>query len=251
MPNITLNTIYDRIVAREHPDATYTTTLFLEDAHIIAQDFWSDIQYMRKWDRNWDIWYADTVALQDEYTKPAPTSTSVWADWVESVSVTYESDTYTNTGGLTYIPCKKATIEQKKDWERLLEEQDRDQPIYFESDGSIFIAPEVRTGESGTNRLKITGVRSLASGSWTTSTSETDIKLPIFAFDVIYYGVAWKVNEFMQRDDNKIMAKYNFYVEQKRRAVMKMNMESSESYDNTNMSTREIEEDEIVIRTSW
>lgn len=55
----------------------------------------------------------------------------------------------------------------------------------------------------------------------------------------------------MQRDDNKIMAKYNFYVEQKRRAVMKMNMESSESYDNTNMSTREIPEDEIIIRTAW
>jgi hypothetical protein len=77
MPNITLDTLYDRIVAREHPDTTYTSTLFLEDAHIIAQDFWSDIQYMRKGDRNWDIWYADTVALQDEYTKPAPTSTSV------------------------------------------------------------------------------------------------------------------------------------------------------------------------------
>jgi hypothetical protein len=49
MPNITLDTLYDRIVAREHPDTTsYTTTLFLEDAHIIAQDFWSDVQYMRK-----------------------------------------------------------------------------------------------------------------------------------------------------------------------------------------------------------
>ena len=68
-----------------------------------------------------------------------------------------------------------------------MEEQNRDEPIYFESDGSIFVAPEIRTGESGTNRIKITGVRSLASGSWTTATAETDIKLPIFAFDVIYY----------------------------------------------------------------
>lgn len=187
MPNLTVGSIQTRITAREHPDSTYTSAFFLEDAHIITQDIWSDIIYMRKGTRNWDIWTTDTVALQDEYTKPLATSTNVGADWIESVSVTYESNTYTNTGGLKYIPCKKATIEEKKDWDRLLEEQDRNHPIYFESDGSLFIAPEIRTGESGVNRLKLTGVRSIASGGWTTSTTETETKLPLFLLDVLYY----------------------------------------------------------------
>lgn len=65
---LTLNSLYTRIGNREYTDSTYTTGIFLEDAHIIAQDLWSDIIYARKGDRNWDIFYADTVALQDEYT---------------------------------------------------------------------------------------------------------------------------------------------------------------------------------------
>jgi hypothetical protein len=77
MANLTLNSIYTRIVAREYPDSTYTSTFFLEDAHIITQDIWSDIIYQRKGNTNWDIWLADTVALQDEYTYPAKSSTLV------------------------------------------------------------------------------------------------------------------------------------------------------------------------------
>lgn len=48
MPNLTLDSLYDRIVAREYPDATYTSAFFLEDAHIITQDIWSDVIYERK-----------------------------------------------------------------------------------------------------------------------------------------------------------------------------------------------------------
>lgn len=53
----------------------------------------------------------------------------------------------------------------------------------------------------------------------------------------------------MQRDPAVVMAKYNFYVEQKRRGVMKMNTESSESYDNTDLSTNTHDDDEIILTT--
>ncbi len=163
MPNLTLASLQTRITAREYPDATYTSAFFLEDAHIITQDIWSDIIYERKGNTNWDIWHADTVSLQDEYTFPAKSSTEVGADYLESVSVAYQSDTYIDTGSLKFTPCKKATIEQKKDWERLSQELSKDTPIYFISDGSIFIAPDPRSTEVGTSRLKITGARSNAS----------------------------------------------------------------------------------------
>ena len=97
MPNLTLASINTRIVAREYPDSTYTSAFFLEDAHIITQDIWSDIIYARKGNTNWDTWTFDTVALQDEYTYPARSSTVVGADWIESVSIAFQSDTYTDT----------------------------------------------------------------------------------------------------------------------------------------------------------
>lgn len=77
MPNLTLGSYYTRLVAREFPDATYTSAFFLEDAHIICQDIWSDVQYMRNGNTNWDIWLGNTVALQDEYTVPSKASITV------------------------------------------------------------------------------------------------------------------------------------------------------------------------------
>lgn len=235
MANISLATIKTRVVQRNFTDSTYTDPIYLEDCHVIAQDIWSDIIYARKGNKNWDIWLADTVSLQNEYTRPTVTSTNVGADMIESVSIAYTSDAYTNTGGITYTPCTQATQEQIKDWDRLLEEQDRDKPIYFYSDDSVFIAPDPRSTEVGTNRLKITGVRSVASGSWTTSTTETDIKLPVFMFEALFYGLMWKSSEHMRRDDVIIVSKYNFYEAFKARQIKKMNVETSESYDSTDL----------------
>jgi hypothetical protein len=187
MANISLASLKARVVQANFTDTTYTDQIYLDQAHVIAQDIWSDIIYARKGNKNWDEWLADTVSLQDEYTRPTVTSTNVGADMIESVSIAYTDDTYTNTAGKVYIPCTQATQEQIKDWNRLLEEQDRDNPIYFYSDDSIFIAPEVRTTEAGAGRIKITGVRSIASGSWTTATTETDIKIPVFMFEALFY----------------------------------------------------------------
>jgi hypothetical protein len=98
MANISLSTIKTRVAQRNFTDSTYTDAIYLEDCHAIAQDIWSDIIYARKGNKSWDIWLADTVALQDEYTRPTVTSTNVGADMIESVSIAYTSDTYTNTG---------------------------------------------------------------------------------------------------------------------------------------------------------
>jgi len=231
MANIILSGIKTRLVQRNYLDSTYSDQIFLDDCHYWAQDIWSAIIYARKGNKSWDIWLADTVALQDEYTRPTVTSTDVGADFIESVSITYDSDTYANTAWKVYVPCRQATSSEIKDWTRLLEEQDPSDPIYFYSDDSIFIAPEVRTTESGTGRLKITWVRSIASGSWTTSTTETDIKLPVFMFDALFYYLMWKSSEHMRREDNVVMGKYNFYIQELNRQVRKMNNEVSETMD--------------------
>lgn len=111
------------------------------------QDFWSEAVNRRVATLNWDIWAADTVALQSEYNTPPNTSTTVGAEWIESVSVNYDGLTYTETGLLKYIPCRYATDAEIANWNYHLENQSNLKPIYFERDSSIFIAPDPRTSQ--------------------------------------------------------------------------------------------------------
>lgn len=148
MANLTLNSLYTRVIAESAVSSTdYSTTLFLDDAHIIAQDIWSDVIQINKGNKNWDIWYADTVSLQDEYNYPAVTSTTVGAEHIENISITYTSDTYTETGKKVYFNCEQATPSQIANWEYFLEKQPTDSPIYFQRDKSIFIAPDPRSSD--------------------------------------------------------------------------------------------------------
>lgn len=48
MANITLSSIKTRLVQRNFLDSTYTDPIYLEDAHYIAQDIWSSVQYARR-----------------------------------------------------------------------------------------------------------------------------------------------------------------------------------------------------------
>lgn len=200
MAALTVNSLYNRVVAQAYTTSDYTSTLFLEDLHIITQDFWSEVVSLQKAQRNWDIWTADTVALQDEYTKPPITSTSVGVETIENLAIAYQSDTYTGTGNLQYTPARIATDSERANWEFCLENQSNLDPIYFERDGSIFIAPDPRTSEVGTNRLQIKGIKSIASGSWTTATTETETKLPLYVLEVLTLGCIWKAHAYLRRD---------------------------------------------------
>lgn len=232
MANITLASIKTRLVRRNFLDSTYDDDIFLEDAHYIAQDIWSAIQYAKRGDYSFDIWTWDTVSLQDEYSiKTGVTSTTTGIDFLESVSIERDSETYPDTGDKTYKLCRVATANERLDFVRLLQEQDKEDPIYFYADGSIFIAPDIRTTEAGVGRLRLTGVRSLASGGWTTATTETGIKLPIFMFDVLFYWLKWKSSEHMLREDAVLNNQFLFYRNELNRSIKKMNIEQAESME--------------------
>lgn len=108
------------------------------------------------------------------------------------------------------------------DWNNYLENQSKQTPIFFERDGSIFIAPDPRTDEIGTNRLRITGIRSIASGSWTTATTESEIKLPITFFDVIRLGLIARIHASCARDENLIQSATNRYEAKRDQAIANM-----------------------------
>ena len=245
MALLTLSDMYSRVAWDDwmsYASTTeYTTTKFLQDVHIIVQDIQSDLAYLREDTQNKEIWYADTVSLQNEYTKPSVTSDNVWAQRVDSVSVCYTYDTYSETWLKKYTPCRLATREEQENWEYHLENQPNDNPIYYHFDKSVFIAPDPRTADIGTNRLKITWVRSLASNTWTTSTTETDIKLPLYFWEVIALGCVWKANARARKDRNIVLDSKNEYAIEKARAIKKMNLEMPSSLEKNRVS------DEIII----
>jgi len=50
-------------------------------------------------------------------------------------------------------------------------------------------------------------------------------------FDALFYYLMWKSSEHMRREDNVVMGKYNFYIQELNRQVRKMNNEVSETMD--------------------
>lgn len=222
MAAITLNSMYSRVIDQSALSTTeYTSAQFLEDAHVITQDIWSEVTKQRKGSFNWDIWYTDTVALQDEYTKPAVSSILVWAEYIETLSVNYDWLTYNQTGNTQFVKCNPATEEQIGNWEYYLENQPKTNPIYFERDKSVFIAPEPRTSEIWINRIKITWVRSIDSWNWTTSTTETQTKLPVQALETIVLWCIWKANVRNRRDRNICNDLRNEYKAEKQETIYK------------------------------
>jgi len=227
MANLTVNDIltdaYEEAYAT--PEYKASNTLWLKHLHNITQRFWNRVVNRRKARCNWDIWQADTVALQDEYTKPSVTSTTVWAQHIEQIAVAYSSATYTETGNLQYTPCRKATDIEQSDWNYYLEHQSNLDPIYFERDWSVFIAPDPRTSEVWTWRLQIKWIRSIESGDWTTATTEVDMKLPIFAHEVLKLGLVWRIHAYLRRDRNIIIDAKNEYEKEEANALNNMFVE--------------------------
>lgn len=214
MANLTVNDILTDAYQEWFATPEYKTsnTLWLKHLHLIVQEVWSKAIKRKKANWNWDIWLADTVSLQDEYTQPSVSSTTVWVQHIENISISYWSDTYSETWLKEYIPCKSAMDYQIADWNNYLENQPKESPIFFQRDWSVFIAPDPRTDEVWTGRLQITWIRSIASGSWTTATTESEMKLPLSMIDTLKLGLVWKIHAYERRDRWIIIDAKNEYI---------------------------------------
>jgi len=220
---ITLQDLYDRVILQLNIETTrYTTVMFLKDIHYIVQDFWSEVVKKNKWNNNWDIWYTNTVSLQDEYKTPQVTSVDVWADYIDSISISFDWNIYSETWNIKYIPCNIATETQINNWEYYLEYQPKTQPIYFQRDNSIFIAPDIRSNEIWINRIKITWNKSINSWSWTLTTTETEIKLPLQVLETIVIWCLWKASIIKRLDKSEINDYKNDYLLEKQNSLYKI-----------------------------
>ena len=108
----TLNDTYTDVIEMAYTDSTYTTPQFLRDVHTIAQDIWDSVVNMRRGEENWDVWYTNTVALQDEYRRPIASAIQIGCAYIETLAITYDSSTHTATQNKKFVLCRKAVDEE-------------------------------------------------------------------------------------------------------------------------------------------
>ena len=219
MAKLTLNDLYTRTINQSGADEDkYTSAIFLQDVNILVQDIWSEVVRQKKGSGNWDIWTTDIVINQNEYTGPKSNSIDVWVQYIEDISIIFWAETYETTWALKYIPVKQADIEQISNWEYYGSYQPKTQPIYFQRDWSVFIAPTPLEWW----KVKITWVRSIASWDWTLSTEEDATKLPLFILETIVAWCVWKASTYKRIPLNEIIALKNDYMQEKELSISKI-----------------------------
>ena len=159
----------------------------LSDLNELKNNFLSALVSAVEEDWNWETWTANTVSLQWEYTLPSIGASTAWAKQIKEVSISYDGETYKNTGTIIYTPATLVnpnTLENHWSW--YCENQSKDQPIYFIADDSLFIAPVPLNDSFGTNYLELRWIKSIP--DYTLSTTESDMVFPV---DVQQLFVQW------------------------------------------------------------
>lgn len=159
-----LTTMYNRILRLSGLSTQYSQANFLEDINTVKDKFWSKYVSIFSDDRHYQEWTIDgwTVAFQSEYSLKEVATDVEGVKILKSLAINYNGDTYTNTGLLQYIPVREVDKDTlRHEWNYYCENQDKNDPIYFLADNSVFIAPVPLASEVWDGRLKITWVRNI------------------------------------------------------------------------------------------
>lgn len=196
----------------------YPQAQFLLDINEAKDEFWTHIVSRLEEDSNYEIWTTNTVALQSEYQTPEVAYNLAWAKVLKGLSINYNGETYTETWALKYIKASEVnptTLEY--DWDYYVENQDKDKPIYYIADKSVFIAPAPRWTEAGVNRIKLTGIRKIT--DYTISTTEAEMKIPVDFQRLLIWAVLPFALMAKRVDDNTIQKAQNDYEFKKEQAI--------------------------------
>ena len=180
----------------------YTDADALKDLNTLKDSFWSLIVTEAPESYNWDRWLVDLTTTNTEYQIPEVAYNKAGAKLLKWISINYNWETYSETGNLKYINAREVnpnTLEHE--WFHYVENQSKDDPIYFVADNSYFIAPSFRTAGL-VNRIKLTWIRKIP--DYELTTTEANMKIPVDQQQVLVYWlmIDWYFNKWV--DDGTI-----------------------------------------------
>lgn len=180
----------------------YSDSDALIDLNTRKDEFWSAISTNVNWKYNWERWIADLTTTNTEYSLAEVAYNKAWTKLLNGVAINYDWETYWETWNLIYTPAREVnpnTLEN--DWYYYVENQSKDDPIYFVSDNSYFIAPSFRTAWL-VDRIKLTWIRKIP--DYELTTTEANMKIPVDQQEALVYWlmIDWYFNKWV--DDNTI-----------------------------------------------
>lgn len=127
-------------------DNQYDNTVWLEDLNEIYQDIITTITQKVNEDYFYDIFTADLVSWQNEYSLQSPTSITSWMNKIKEVYIKYWTDFKKAR------QIEESTMETTPEWYEV--NQSPEYPLFRIADNSLFIYPKPK--EIGQLKVSIT-----------------------------------------------------------------------------------------------
>lgn len=187
----------------------FTNTRLLPFLNQVKNDLFSCLITWINEDWNWDIWTTTSVADQSEYVIPAAASDTEGNLKISWVSINYNWETFAD-GTKKYIKAKLVRLGNlPENWNYYTNNQSKDKPIYYIADKSIFIAPHPATSEAGADRIELKGIKSIL--DYTITTTEDNIKIPLYLHDVLVQGLLPYIHRAEWRKDEASFEEKNYF----------------------------------------
>jgi len=202
----------------------FSPTRLLTFFNVVKDDLFSYLITWAQWKWNWDIWTTTSVANQSEYVVPEAASDTEWNLKITWLSINYNGDTEKDW---TFKFRKARPVNPQwlpENWNYYTNNQSKEDPIYYVADRSVFIAPHPVTWEAGSSRIQLKGIKSIP--NYTITTSETNIKIPLYLHDTLVKWVLPYIHRAEWKKDEASFEEKN-YTEARDLAVIKFTNRST------------------------
>ena len=199
------------ILARELSNTNstdYSDTRLLPFFNAVKDDLFS---YLITWAAgkwNWDTWTATSVVNQTEYVIPEAASDTAWNLKINWVAINYDWATETDW---TFKFIKATEVNPDtlpNNWNYYTNNQNKEDPIFYIADKSIFIAPHPITWQAWAARIELKGIKSII--NYTISTTETNIKIPLYLHETLVQWVLSYIHRAEWRKDEASFEEKNY-----------------------------------------
>lgn len=177
----------------------FSDTRLLPFFNAVKDDLFSYLITWAGWKWNWDYWTTTSVANQTEYVVPEAASDTEWNLKISWLAINYNWDTETDW---TFKFTKARLVNPQwlpEHWNHYTNNQDKNDPIYYVADRSVFIAPHPVSWEAWAGRIELKWIKSIT--KYTITTTESNIKIPLYLHETLVQWVLPYVHRAEWRKD--------------------------------------------------
>lgn len=198
----------------------YSDANALKDLNTLKDEFWSELVTESPESFAWQRWLVDVTTTNTEYTLAEVAYNKAWTKLLKGLAINYDWETYSETWNLIYTPAREVNPDTlEHDWFYYVENQSKDDPMYFVADNSYFIAPSFRDAWLE-DRIKLTWIRKIP--DYELTTTEANMVISVDQQQALVWGlmIDWYFNKWV--DDATINNAENRWEKKKIEAIKQL-----------------------------